>query len=110
MLIFMLEFWEKRLEKFNVSFSKSGCFGEEYLTFDDPYELHLEIDEREEGEPNTWNFGGGTSEVAIKGFGDATLLSTQPKETAKLLENVMGLEVVGEEEDFIRFRSIAEIG
>jgi glyoxalase family protein len=105
-----MEFWEKRLEKFNVSFSKSERFGEKYLTFDDPHGLHLEIVEREEGEPNTWNFGGVTSEVAIKGFGGATLLSTQPKETAELLENVMGLEVVGEEGDFIRFRSTAEIG
>jgi glyoxalase family protein len=105
-----IEFWKKRLEKFNVSFSKSERFGEEYLTFDDPHGLHLEIVEREEGEPNTWNFGGVTSEVAIKGFGGATLLSTQPKETAKLLENVMGLERIGEEGDFIRFRSTAEIG
>ena len=80
------------------------------MTFDDPHGLHLEIVEREEGEPNTWNFGGVTSEVAIKGFGGATLLSTQPKETAKLLENVMGLERIGEEGDFIRFRSTAEIG
>ena len=57
-----------------------------------------------------WNFGGVTPEVAIKGFGGATLLSTQPKKTAELLENVMGLEIVGEEGDFIRFRSSAEIG
>ncbi|HVI20928.1 MAG TPA: ring-cleaving dioxygenase [Bacillus sp. (in: firmicutes)] len=105
-----MEFWEKRLEKFNVSFSKSKRFGEEYLTFDDSHGLHLEIVEREEGEPNTWNFGGVTSEEAIKGFGGATLLSTEPKETAKLLKNVMGLERIGEEGDFIRFRSTAEIG
>ncbi len=50
-----------------------------------------------------------TSEVAIKGFGGATLLSTQPKETAELLENVMGLEEVGEEGDFIRFRSTLKL-
>ena len=105
-----MEFWENRLEQFHVSFSKSERFGEEYLTFDDPHGLHLEIVEREEGEPNTWSFGAVTSEVAIKGFGGATLLSTQPKETAKLLEYVMGLERMGEEGDFIRFRSTAEIG
>ena len=87
-----MEFWENRLEKFNVSFSKMERFGEEYLEFDDPHGLHLEIVEREEGEQNTWSFGEVTSEVAIKGFGGATLLSTQPKQTAELLENVMGLE------------------
>jgi glyoxalase family protein len=105
-----MEFWEKRLEKFNVSFSKLERFGEEYLEFDDPHGLHLEIVEREEGEVNTWNFGGVTSEVAIKGFGGATLLSTQPQKTAELLENVMGLERIGEEGDLVRFRSTAEIG
>ena len=105
-----MEFWEKRLEKFNIPFTKTERFGEQYLEFDDPHGLHLEIVEREEGEVNTWNFGGVTPEVAIKGFGGATLLSTQPKKTAELLEKVMGLELVGKEGDFIRFRSSAEIG
>lgn len=104
------KFWEQRLEKFNVPFTKMERFGEQYLEFDDPHGLHLEIVEREEGEVNSWNFGGITPEVAIKGFGGATLLSTQPHNTADLLEKVMGLEFIGEEKDFIRFRSSADIG
>lgn len=103
-------FWEKRLEKFNISFSKVERFGELYLKFDDPHGLHLEIVEREKGEVNAWSFGEITSEVAIKGFGGATLFSTQPNETAELLEKVMGLELIGKEEDFIRYRSLADIG
>lgn len=105
-----MDFWEKRLEKFNVPFTKNERFGEKYLQFDDSHGLKLEIVEREEGEPNTWTFGGVTPEVAIKGFGGATLLSTQPDKTAELLEHVMGLELVGKEGDFIRFRSSADIG
>ncbi|MEC2077921.1 ring-cleaving dioxygenase [Metabacillus fastidiosus] len=105
-----MEFWEKRLEKFKISFSKMERFGEYYLQFDDPHGLHLEIVEREEGEINTWSFGEVTSEVAIKGFGGATLLSAQPDKTAELLERVMGLELIGEEGDFIRYRSSADIG
>jgi glyoxalase family protein len=105
-----LEFWEKRLEKFNVPFTKIERFGEQYLEFDDPHGLHLEMVEREDGETNQWNFGEVTPDVAIKGFGGATLLSTQPNKTAELLENVMGLERVGTEGDFVRFRSLAEIG
>ena len=100
----------KEIRKFNVSFTKTERFGEQYLAFDDPHGLHLEIVEREEGENNTWNFGEVTSEVAIKGFGGATLLSTQPEKTAELLEKVMGLELIGEEGDLVRFRSSAEIG
>ncbi|WP_057761888.1 ring-cleaving dioxygenase [Cytobacillus praedii] len=105
-----LSFWKKRLEKYNVHYTIMERFGEEFLEFDDPHGLHLEIVEREEGERNTWTFGEISPEVAIKGFGGATLLSAQPDKTAELLKNVMGLEEVGQEGDFIRFRSTAEIG
>ncbi|MCD2456710.1 VOC family protein, partial [Staphylococcus aureus] len=47
---------------------------------------------------------------AIKGFGGATLLSEQPDKTADLLENIMGLERVGKEGDFVRYRSAGDIG
>lgn len=103
-------FWEKRLKKFNIPYTIMSRFGEQYLEFDDAHGLHLEIVEREEGELNTWNFGEVAPEVAIKGFGGATLLSTQPSKTAELLEHVMGLERIREEGDFVRFRSSAEIG
>jgi glyoxalase family protein len=105
-----MEFWEIRLEKFKVAFTKMERFGEEFLEFDDPHGLHLEIVEREEGEVNNWNFGGVTPDVAIKGFGGATLLSSQPNKTADLLENVMGLELIGKEGDFARYRASADIG
>jgi glyoxalase family protein len=105
-----MEFWKKRLEKFNVPFTIMERFGERYLEFDDSHGLHLEIVEREEGAINTWTFGEVAPKVAIKGFGGATLLSTQPDKTAELLEKVMGLELVGKEGDFARYRSTAEIG
>ncbi|MED4206782.1 ring-cleaving dioxygenase [Neobacillus mesonae] len=105
-----MEFWQKRLEKFNVPFTIMERFGEQYLEFDDPHGLHLEIVEREEGEINTWTFGEVKPEVAIKGFGGATLLSAQPNKTAELLEKVMGLELVSKEGDLARFSSTADIG
>lgn len=105
-----MSFWEQRLAKFGVTATKMERFGEQYLEFDDPHGLHLEIVEREEGEKNTWQAGEINSDVAIKGFGGATLLSVRPDETAQLLENVMGLQKVGQEGDFIRFQSSADIG
>ena len=105
-----MDFWEKRLVKFNVTFTKIERFGEQYLSFDDPHGLHLEIVERQEGENNQWAFGDVAPDVAIKGFGGATLFSTQPDKTAELLEKVLGLEVIGEEGEFIRFQSSADIG
>jgi glyoxalase family protein len=105
-----LDFWKNRLEKFNVTYTEMNRFGELYLVFDDPHGLHLEIVEREEGEANPWKFGDVTPDVAIKGFGGATLFSSQPDKTADALENVMGLERIGTEGDFVRFRSSADIG
>jgi glyoxalase family protein len=105
-----LDFWKNRLEKFNVTYTEMNRFGELYLVFDDPHGLHLEIVEREEGEANPWRFGDVTPDVAIKGFGGATLFSSQPDKTADVLENVMGLDRIGTEGDFVRFRSSADIG
>ncbi|MBY0123130.1 ring-cleaving dioxygenase [Bacillus sp. S/N-304-OC-R1] len=103
-------FWEQRLNKFNVSYTKTERFGEQALAFEDPHGLRLEIVEREEGEVNFWTFGDVTPEVAIKGFGGATLLSAEPNKTAELLEKIMGLDLVGKEGDYIRYRSSADIG
>lgn len=105
-----ISFWEKRLEKFKIPFTKTERFGEQYLNFADPHGLKLEIVEREAGERNEWEFGDVTSEVAIKGFGGATLLSAQPMKTAELLEKVMGLEKIGNEGDLVRFQSTSDIG
>ncbi|MNZ72784.1 putative ring-cleaving dioxygenase MhqO [compost metagenome] len=105
-----LHFWEKRLEKYNVKFEKTVRFGETYLQFDDPHGLHLEIVEREAGAPNNWTFGGVTPDAAIKGFGGAVLYSSRPQETAATLTDVMGLELVGTEGDYARFKSSADIG
>lgn len=105
-----MPFWENRLRGYDIEFSRAERFGEAVLAFDDPHGLHLELVEREEGDPNPWNFGGITSDVAIKGFGGATLLSTRPEQTAELLDKVMGLEYVGREGDIVRYRSSANIG
>ncbi|AXI07730.1 ring-cleaving dioxygenase [Oceanobacillus zhaokaii] len=105
-----MDFWEKRLEEFNIEFNKSERFGEIYLEFADVHGLQLELVEREDGEQNNWTNGDVTPEVAIKGFGGAILLSTNPEKTGETLEAVMGLEKVGEEDDLIRFKSYGDIG
>lgn len=105
-----LPFWKKRLDRFQVSYTEMTRFGESTLVFDDPHGLHLELVEREGGEVNNWNFSGVTPEVAVKGFGGATLLSARPEKTAELLERTMGLEFVAQEGDIARYRSAADIG
>lgn len=105
-----MNFWENRLGNFNIQFKKTKRFEETYLAFADPHGLQLELVEREKGEQNTWTQGDVTPEVAIKGFGGAILLSTNPEKTGETLQNVMGLEKVGEEDDLIRFKSYSDIG
>lgn len=105
-----LDFWEKRLEKFAISYEKTTRFGETYLEFEDVHGLQLELVEREEGEVNHWTHGDVTPDVAIKGFGGAVLISTNPEQTKETLEQVMGLEFIGEEQDLLRFKSYGDIG
>ena len=105
-----IEFWENRLKTFGVEFTSSVRFGENYLKFQDPDGLELELVERNVGPINHWTFGNIGSEVAIIGFSGATLISAKPHKTADVLENVLGLECVGQEEGFLRFQSEAQLG
>ncbi|WHY32550.1 ring-cleaving dioxygenase [Cytobacillus firmus] len=105
-----LEFWKDRFKKFKISYTMERRFSEESIRFQDPHGLVLEMVERDEGETNIWTFGGITPDVAVKGFAGATLYSSQPEQTAHLLESVMGLERIGEEGEIIRFQSSAPIG
>ncbi len=60
-----LGFWQDRFEKFNISYTMEKRFGEESIKLLDPHGLVLEMVERDEGEINTWSFGGITPDVAI---------------------------------------------
>lgn len=105
-----LPFWVNRLAKYSIPFQKAERFGEQVIQFDDPHGLHIELVARAKGGLNEWSFGEVTPEVAIKGFGGATLFSSHPEETAKVLTEVMGLEKLATEGDYTRFTSSAEIG
>jgi len=105
-----MDFWVKRLENFQIHYTKSERFGEKYLRFNDVHGLKLELVEREAGKENKWSFGDITPEYAIKGFGGATLYSVRPEKTMETLTDVMGLEKIGEEADLVRFQSHGDIG
>lgn len=103
-----LPFWKDRLKRFGIRFIQNSRYGEAYLQFQDPDGLEIELVERNDGAMNSWSYGDVTSDVAIKGFGGATLISAQPHKTAEVLEDILGLEPVGQEESFLRFKT--EIG
>lgn len=99
------DFWENRLKQFGIEFSSELRFGEKYLKLQDPDGLEIELVERNGGPDHGWAFGGVSQEAAITGFSGATLISSQPHKTAEVLEGVLGLEPVGQEEGFLRFKS-----
>lgn len=105
-----LGFWEERFTRLHIHFKKIIRFDETTLQLEDPHGLSIEIVEREAGEENNWACSGITKEVAIKGFAGATLYSTAPKETAALLQDVMGLTYNATEGDYMRFTSPGLIG
>lgn len=105
-----LDFWTKRLQKFKIPFTEHERFGEQYVRFEDPHGLRLELVERADGKKSSWKFGEVTEDTAIKGFAGALLFSANAEKTGELLESVMGLEKVGEEGSVVRYRSTADIG
>ncbi|WP_156178182.1 ring-cleaving dioxygenase [Bacillus sp. SA1-12] len=105
-----IDFWKQRLQTFGIEFRSSERFGEQNIQFPDPDGLQLELIERNEGPINLWSFGGIQAEHAIKGFAGATLISAQPNKTADVLENILGLDCIGDQEGFLRFRSEGNVG
>jgi glyoxalase family protein len=105
-----LSFWENRLNEFNITYKKSQRFGETYVQFNDPHGLQLELVERVGAKTDVWSVGRITSDVAIQGFAGASLLSASPELTAQLLVEVMGLELIGNDEGMTRFQSSSDIG
>ncbi|MCQ6561419.1 ring-cleaving dioxygenase [Paenibacillus mendelii] len=105
-----LDFWEERLGRLNVPVTKTTRFSESYLQFTDTDGLQLELVAREEGAASEWSFGGVPADKAIKGFGGAVLYSTAPAHTGNLLERVMGLQKIGQEGDYTRYRATGDLG
>lgn len=105
-----MDFWQDRLKDYQISFTKSERFAETYLQFADYDGLKLEMVEREEGPQSTWSFAGISVEQAIKGFGGAVLYSTNPTQTAQVLMTTMGLEQVGQDVGYIRFKASGDLG
>lgn len=104
-----LDFWETRLTNQAVPFKKVTRFSETSLQFEDPHGLLLELVERKDGPLNTWSNDGVDSNNAIKGFGGATLYSTDPRSTVETLTRSMGLKQIDEDEHHIRLKADGDI-
>lgn len=104
------DFWHDRLHRFGISFEIRERFSEKLLHFRDNSGLLIELVERTEGPASTWSFGGVPADKAIKGFGGAVLYSTVPDKTANVLENVLGMEKIGQEGSYARYKTEGNLG
>ncbi len=105
-----MDFWKNRLREQGISFTSDVRFNETYIEFEDPDGLKLEMVEREEGPENSWSTKGIPSKYAIKGFGGAILNSKQPNQTVDILENVLGMEFIAQENNYLRFQTQGSLG
>lgn len=92
-------YWKNRLETFDIPYEVTNRFGESYMQFIDPDGLVLELVDRDTN-----------GDHEILGFAGTTLISAQPNKTAVVLESMLGFQMVGEEEGYLRFKSSASIG
>ncbi|MFB9326107.1 ring-cleaving dioxygenase [Paenibacillus aurantiacus] len=105
-----MTYWEERLALLGVNATNTERLGETYLQFSDPDGLRLELVERAEGAVATAAPGGIPAESAIKGFGGAVLYSVDYASTMRTLEQVLGFVKVGEDANYARFQSTADLG
>jgi glyoxalase family protein len=101
-----LGYWTERLVESGVRFEKpEDRFGETVLRFPDPDGLRLELvaapDDRREG----WAGGPVPPEHAVTGFHHATLLSSDPAGTARLMTETLGFRETSEAEGRTRFEA-----
>ena len=102
-----LDFWKDRFEQFGVSHgSVSQKFGEDYLPFQDPDGLNLELivsetqDDREGFETPDVKY-----KTALKGFHNVTLSLWNIEPTAAILTDIFGYTFSSQEGNLYRFKT-----
>lgn len=100
-----LDFWQNRLEQYNVIYNKPALkFGERYLTFLDPDGLKFELTEAKvtDNRPQ-WESAGITKENAIHGFHHITITTNKMEGTAAVLTHIFGYKLAKTEVNRHRF-------
>lgn len=101
-----LAFWQDRLTASDVSFDGPiHRFGDAVISFKDPDGLRLEIVATEHADADrAWLQGPIPAEAALRGFHSATISQISYEATARLLQDTMGFEFVGQEDSRFRYK------
>ncbi len=107
-----LDYWLKRLKKFNVDYSAPQTrFGNEiFLTFKDIHGLGLELVFNNEDQRTGFTYGPVPLEHAIKGFYGVTLSVEGYERTAGLLLNSMNHDLLSESGNRFRYSASGKPG
>lgn len=86
------DFWMKRFEEYKVSYGRPAeKFGEQYLPFQDPDGLLLElVIPKNADNRKPWKTDEVKAEVATKGFHSVTLTLREAEKTAAILTDIFG--------------------
>ena len=100
-----LAFWEDRFSRYNVQHDPvTERFGEQFLPFQDPDGLRLNlIVNKEEDKRNPWESGEVTAASATRGFHSMTLTLKNSKPTAAILTDILGYTLLKQEGNRYRF-------
>lgn len=103
------DFWTKRFEENNVSFSKPAeKFGEQYLAFKDPDGLQLELVIPKDGDSRKpWESEEVKAPVATRGFHSVTLTLRNVQDTAAVLTDIFGYQLQAQESNQYRYATDA---
>ena len=98
-----IDFWRDRLDGHNVKITATGNrFGQPFLTFEDPDGLTLTFIESEDRR-KPWHTGDITGATAIRGFHGITLTLKKTDASAKVLTELLGYRLAGNEGSRFRY-------
>ena len=100
-----LDFWNDRFNELKVKHNAiNDRFGEQYLPFEDPDGLLLNlIVPASEDNRKPWTTNEVKEDVAIKGFHSVVLTVRKVEPTAKILEDIFGYKLFKQEGNLYRF-------
>ena len=106
-----LEFWSQRFNELKIKHGEaSERFGEQYLSFEDPDGLLLNIIvPTAEDNRKSWTTSEVKEDVAIKGFHSVVLTVKKVEPTAKILTEIFGYKLLTQEGNSYRFITDANV-
>lgn len=100
-------FWKDRLQQNNISFVENEIFGEKILSFRDPDGLHLQLITTKADNRTPWATAEVSETNGLKGFHNVTLSLRQADATIKVLTDILGYQVTGQEGNRYRLKTDA---